>query len=234
MTDISNCINNCEPTTNGELHFYQSITNKVNVIFDVGCRSDSLFSDFDGTVHYFDPVDSFIQTLKASPTKNKQAYYNNFGLSDKPETLWYYPLFQAFYNRTETCHANDDANKIALQVKDAKSYMIENQIDTIDFLKIDTEGHELKVIQGFGDYIKQVKIIQFEYGGTYIDTKTQLADVINYLIQHDFHNFSYLTGNGTMPLTDYNDHYQYCNIVCYNKNYKDINADAVALGSAGR
>jgi hypothetical protein len=32
-----------------------------------------------------------------------------------------------------------------------------------------------------------------------------------------------LVKNGTIPITDFKDHYQYCNIVCINKNiWKNI------------
>ena len=49
----------CDPKTNGEELFYLSIKDKINVIFDVGCRSDSEFICFHGEVHYFDPVSEF-------------------------------------------------------------------------------------------------------------------------------------------------------------------------------
>ena len=66
--------------------------------------------------------------------------------------------------------------------------------------------------------MKNVKIIQFEYGGTFLDNNKKLIDVINYLQDKGFYNFSYLTSYGTEIITDFNDHYQYCNIVCINKN----------------
>ena len=61
-------------------------------------------------------------------------------------------------------------------------------------------------------------IIQFEYGGTFLDNNTKLIDVIKYLENKNFYKFSYLTNNGPTLITDFNDHYQYCNIVCINKN----------------
>ena len=51
-----------------------------------------------------------------------------------------------------------------------------------------------------------------------LDNKTKMIDVINYLEQKGFHKFSYLTANGTEIITDFSDHYQYCNIVCVNKS----------------
>ncbi len=74
------------------------------------------------------------------------------------------------------------------------------------------------VLQGFGDYLNNIKIIQFEYGGTFLDNNTKLIDVINYLEEKGFHKFSYLTSYGKEKIIDFNDHYQYCNIVCINKN----------------
>ena len=47
---------------------------------------------------------------------------------------------------------------------------------------------------------------------------TKLVDVINYLKENRFYKFSYLTNYGTELIYDFSDHYQYCNIVCINKN----------------
>jgi FkbM family methyltransferase len=51
-------------------------------------------------------------------------------------------------------------------------------IDWIDFLKIDTEGADHLVIQGFNDMLSKsaIRIIQFEYGRTAIGTHFLLAD----------------------------------------------------------
>jgi len=52
--------NNCDPEKNGEYKFFMDIKDKINVIFDVGCRSDSMYINFTGEVHYFEPVNEFI------------------------------------------------------------------------------------------------------------------------------------------------------------------------------
>jgi FkbM family methyltransferase len=194
-----------------------NIKDKIECIFDVGCRADSEFVNFAGEVHYFDPVNQFIEELKKNKNVNKSAYFNNFGLGEENKQTYYYPKYQSFYDRTNSCRISDDANKILLDIKTGKDYIINNDIKNIDFLKIDTEGYELNVIRGFEDYIENIKIIQFEYGGTFLDNKTKLIDVINYLEQKGFHRFSYLTSNCTEIITDFSDHYQYCNIVCVNK-----------------
>ena len=210
--------NNCEPATNGEHKFFMDIKDKISVVFDVGCRSDSEFINFCGEVHYFDPVNDFIEQLKKQTNLNKTSYFNTFGLGNEAKQFYYYPRYQSFYDRINSCHVSDDSNKLLLDIKKGKDYVINNNVKHIDFLKIDTEGYELNVLQGFEDTLENVKIIQFEYGGTFLDNNIKLIDVIHYLISKGFYKFSYLTNNGPVPITDFSDHYQYCNIVCINNN----------------
>ena len=129
--------------------------------------------------------------------------------------LSYYPTYQSFYDRIQSCGNSDEKNKIILKVRRAEDYIHEHNITEIDFLKIDTEGYEFKVLKGFGNSLSIVKMIQFEYGGTFMDNKTRLSEVIHYLENFGFTGFSYLCPQGTVILPNYNDHYQYCNIVCW-------------------
>jgi len=204
------------------MYFYNNIKSNIKVIFDVGCRTVSEFFNFDHEVHYFDPVPQFIDIISNAQLRNARPFFNKFGLSDENKGHFYFPKYESFHDRTISCKVSDENNKIILQLRTAKDYIIKNQISEIDFLKIDTEGHELNVLKGFDRLLSIVNIIQFEYGGTYLDVNIKLIDVINYLTNHNFHKFSYLTENGPILITDFNDHYNYCNIVCINKNSKYV------------
>jgi len=46
----------------------------------------------------------------------------------------------------------------------------------IDLCKMDIEGHELDALKGFGEAINHVSLIQFEFGGSNIDTRTFFQD----------------------------------------------------------
>jgi FkbM family methyltransferase len=210
--------NNDNPKTNGEELFYRNIKDKIDIIFDVGCRSDTEFNDFQGEVHYFDPVHEFIENLKKQPNNNRICHFNNVGLGNENKELYYYPRYQSFYNRINSCNISDESNKILLHIETAYDYIIKNNIHNIDFLKIDTEGYELNVLQGFEEKLEIVQLIQFEYGGTFLDNNIKLIDVITYLKSKGFYKFSYVTNYGTEIITDFTDHYKYCNIVCINKN----------------
>jgi len=196
--------------------FKQVVEGFAKVIFDVGCRFDSVFSTFNGEVHYFEPNAQFLEKLNPL-VNNTKSYLNNFGLSDKNESLEYYNEQQSFVNRKLT-HPDTYMNwtKSIFEVRRADEYIQKNNIESIDFLKIDTEGFEFNVIKGFGDEIQKVKVIQFEYGGTYIDSGDKLKDVIEHLARYGFANFHYLKYEGMVPLTNLDDHYDYSNIVCFN------------------
>jgi len=201
--------------TNGEERFFNSMKSRTDTVFDVGSRSDSIFTDFHGNVHYFEPVPEFINALSIQPNKNISSHFNNFGLGNQTHTIDYYPKYQSFLNRTASCGVDDSKNKITLQIRKACDYIREKDIKRIDFLKIDTEGYELEVLKGFEESIRIVGCIQFEYGGTFLDNGVKLIDVIDYLRNFGFKDFSYVTPTDTHLIDDFSDHYRYCNIVCF-------------------
>lgn len=61
--------------------------------------------------------------------------------------------------------------------------------ERIDILKIDVEGHELKVLQGSEEALKNTDVIQFEFGGCNIDTRTFFQDFWYFFAERDFDLF---------------------------------------------
>lgn len=57
-------------------------------------------------------------------------------------------------------------------------YCREHQIEYIDLLKLDVEGHELEVLNGASRMFSKaaISMVQFEFGGCNIDTRTFLKD----------------------------------------------------------
>jgi len=56
----------------------------------------------------------------------------------------------------------------------------------IDICKIDIEGHELDALAGFGEAIKHISVIQFEFGGCNIDTRTFFQDFWYFFQENGF------------------------------------------------
>jgi len=72
----------------------------------------------------------------------------------------------------------------------------------IDLVKLDIEGHELDALNGFGDALKFVKIIQFEFGGCNIDTRTYMQDFWYFFSKNNFELFR-ITPFGKIKITKY-------------------------------
>jgi FkbM family methyltransferase len=56
----------------------------------------------------------------------------------------------------------------------------------IDIVKVDIEGHELSALRGFGAALKNTCAIQFEFGGTDIDTRVYFRDFWYFFKERDF------------------------------------------------
>ena len=204
---------NDNPEENGELHFYSLIKNYLNVIFDVGSRDDSIFLNEEKQVHYFEPNVNAFNSIKNKSCRNIKSYFNNFALGDKKEKKIYYDHVGSFIPMPQGTEYG------MLDIDTGDNYIKDNEIKEIDLLKIDTEGYEFSIIKGFQENLKNIKIIQFEYGGSFLHAKVKLIDVINLLKENNFINFSYISNNGLVMIEDFSDHYVYCNIACFNKKY---------------
>ena len=64
-------------------------------------------------------------------------------------------------------------------------------LESIDYLKVDTEGAELMILKGAENNLKDKRIqcIQLEYGDTYNDAGFGVGDVITYLKKFDYLEF---------------------------------------------
>ena len=80
----------------------------------------------------------------------------------------------------------NDTVRINLDTLD--TYVIRADVKSIDLLKIDVEGHELKVLQGSLNTLKSgiIKRIQFEYGGSFKNSGSKLEDIFNLLMSFNF------------------------------------------------
>lgn len=72
----------------------------------------------------------------------------------------------------------------------------------VDMVKIDIEGHELTALKGFGSALPATKVIQFEFGGTDIDTRTFFQDFW-YLFKDEGFSIFRMTPFGLQRITNY-------------------------------
>jgi FkbM family methyltransferase len=89
-----------------------------------------------------------------------------------------------------------------VRVQTLDSYARSAGLDTIDILKIDVEGHELDVLAGAAEILERTRVVQFEFGGTNIDTRTFLRDFWQLLIDAGFTIYR-IAPLGLVPVREY-------------------------------
>jgi len=189
---------NYDFSKNGEKRVLECLSkHDVKSIFDVGANigeySVILNKYFpDSTIHAFELSEDTYITLAQNIKGLKNIICNNVGLSDVHQKIK-----MKYYGKNNTLNSliDFDANE-KFEMKDAyvitgDEYMMEKNIEVIDFLKIDVEGAEHLVLKGFENSIKRgkIKVIQFEYGYINIITKFLLYDFYKY-----FNSLGYVVG----------------------------------------
>lgn len=197
----------CNHNVNGEISLLKSILKNTPkaCIFDVGATGSCFPAevDTDTTVHLFDPA--FIPS--GDEWKNKpeyKMYKRNVNYDGE----------NIFVNKTIV---DDDKFSIS-------EYCSKNDIKHIDFLKIDTDGHDLAVLNGIGNV--NVDMIQFEYDHFYRKKDININDMFNNL--PDWH-FFYILPTGLIEIKDMRTDYIYTNILATKKFPDKIIKDFVPI-----
>jgi FkbM family methyltransferase len=92
----------------------------------------------------------------------------------------------------------------------------------LDIVKIDIEGFELAALNGFGKAIFSTNIIQFEFGGCNIDTRTYFQDFWIFFKDHNF-DLLRITPLGIQSIKKYkstDEYFSTTNYIAVNKNFK--------------
>jgi FkbM family methyltransferase len=78
----------------------------------------------------------------------------------------------------------------------------------LDMVKIDIEGHELTALKGFGRALEVTKVLQFEFGGCNIDTRTYFQDFWYFFKERNFDTYR-ITPLGAQRITRYKESDEY-------------------------
>jgi FkbM family methyltransferase len=175
----------------GALRFALNMSGKAGdfVVFDVGAHDGAYVEaarrvvDSRLRAFSFEPQDVCFEILRARyesdprVSLHKTAISNHVGAGE----LFYAEQGESFASLSRQSDAQTKAQKVRVTTVD--QFCDENGVGRIQFLKIDTEGQEMEVMQGASRMIEEGRIdfIQFEFGDTFLHTPYHFVDVWNYL-----------------------------------------------------
>lgn len=133
----------------------------IKVVVDVGARADVSYFPIhpNAEYHLFEPNPDFFKQLKEAVGGRSGVYLNDCGLSDTNGWVGYDDTRQAFIGGE--CPTGEPTRERPLKTLDW--YVKKNNIKRIDFLKIDVEGYDYKVLLGAKNSLKVSRFVQYEY-----------------------------------------------------------------------
>lgn len=203
---------NWNPYEDGELLIIKSFIRQGDTVIDAGAHVGDWsrlvleHTENNCNLYSFEPVPYFFEKLTKALGSKVHAYNVALGNIEMLTTMNYY------YQESEGCSSLFDrrelssipVKKINISVTHLDKFCADNGINYIDFLKIDTEGSEWKVLQGASNLIsgRKISTIQFEYGGTYPDANITLQQVYIYLVSKGYAIFR-ITSDGLIHITQW-------------------------------
>ena len=197
----------------GELSALQRMKAAVpvaDVIFDVGANVGEWSMRAAhcwplARIHAFEPSASTFATLEAA-TSGMRVTCVRTALSDQSGRVELHevpgmPGLSSLHARDLSTHGMVMTATEEVSASTLDEYCDAQHIAAIDVLKLDVEGHELAVLHGARRLLRDrcIKFIQFEFGGTNIDSRTYLRDFVK-LLGADFRIYR-LLADGVEPLT---------------------------------
>ena len=181
--------------TNGERFVLETLAKRrLSCIFDVGANVGdwALLAHQicpDAQIHCFEVMRLTSEELKKRTKSAGNIIVNEFGLSDSEGDvlLKFYPQYGALTSIIDYPHPGAYVLTPG-SVTCGDSYMQKHGTTHVDFVKMDVEGVEDRVLQGFANALqgRMIDVIQFEYGQVNILTKFLLYDFYALFRKHGY------------------------------------------------
>ena len=180
--------------TNGELHSLKQLSrqwaSQPVTLFDVGANVGEftlevleVFQKTNFQLYAFEPSGRASSLLKQRVPDLPHVHVVQKALGEQEGTAnLYFPdegsALASLHQRDLRHVATEFNKKETVAVTTFDRFCDENNISYVHLLKIDVEGHELAVLKGAQRMIDRsaVEVIQFEFGGTSLDSRSYFKD----------------------------------------------------------
>ena len=179
---------------NGEEYLLNRLrSEKIKVVFDVGANvgewTKIALSKFpEADIFGFEISEKTFSSLRANFKNEVRCSFHNIGLSNEVGSIKYkdYGVNSGVNTILNNTDFHDDLIEplfLECSVTMGDLFCADKEIDSIDLLKIDVEGAEFLVLEGFVNMLKsgKIRVIQFEYGYANGDIHTLMKDFFKLL-----------------------------------------------------
>ncbi len=202
---------------------------KINIplktVFDVGANvgnfSEAIIkNNFNSKIYAFEPVKSTFEKLVKNLDKNSNLDFQKLALGDTEQKI----SINVFDEKNSVLNSlnphamnKDGGESEEIEVQRGDYFCGKNNISHINLLKIDTEGFELNVLEGFSRMLnsKNVDLIYLETGFNFINKRnTYFSNILDFMNKHGYQLF------GFYEITNWS--------ICIGENYSNalfINSD---------
>lgn len=196
------------PYANGEYWLLEQLiaadSTKVPIFFDIGAnkgnwseRAASLLkhNNISGHVYAFEPTSSTFAYLSDRFKGSELVSANRIALSDQSGEREFFVVGELA--GTNSLLRIDGATTESVTTLRLDDFLAEERIDHVSFVKSDTEGHDLSVLLGAIEALRQgwVDVWQFEYNHRWIGGRSVLKDVFDFIADKPY-RVGKLYGNG--------------------------------------
>lgn len=165
-----------------EVTLWDIIQNKCKVAFDIGIDDISHLvhhrrPENDVKIYLFEPSQRLIPVVRKMYQNIKNVFIYNIGFGDTNGTFNLFNNSKSIFQRT-VCR---DEENTSITIERLDDFCLNNGITEIDFLKIDTEGYDGRILLCGAKIIKTCKWIQIENFSiieTNQDIKQQVVNLV--------------------------------------------------------
>ena len=201
---------------NSETEAFAKILKSINFpekhkVFDIGANfgkwTENCLDKVENAHFYlFEPSEFCFKNLISKFSSNEKITVYHYALGDTEKSTFLYSDFpgsglSSLYKRDLNYLDIYFNYEESIKMITIDSFVEESKI-VPTALKIDVEGHELAVLQGAINTLKDISLIQFEFGGSNIDSKVFFKDIYKFLQKNSFTIYR-LSNSKLIPISQY-------------------------------
>jgi FkbM family methyltransferase len=164
-------------------------------------------------VFMFEPLERCREEIRR---KNLVAQIVPYALSDQEgSTVFHYSseidTMASIDQRRDSFYSEENHLILQIETTTIDLFMEKENIEFVDFMKMDIEGHEFKVLCGAKESLRNGKIgaLTFEFGAGNVNSRTFFHDFYDLLREFDFEIFRIVPGGRLLQVNEYYEDLEY-------------------------